>query len=72
MRFEHQGLDWPRVGLGHPTIVPYGLFQLGDGDSVLIGVQNDREFVRLCKEVLERPELDRHGPAIRAESGTAT
>ena len=57
LRFEQQGLDWPRVGLGHPTIVPYGLFELGDGDSVLIGVQNDREFVRLCNEVLDRPEL---------------
>lgn len=57
LSFEQQGLDWPRVGLGHPTIVPYGLFQLGDGDSVLIGVQNDREFVRLCHEVLDQPEL---------------
>ena len=57
LRFEQHGLDWPRVGLGHPTIVPYGLFQLGDGHSVLIGVQNDREFVRLCNEVLEQPEL---------------
>ncbi|MDE2979282.1 MAG: CoA transferase, partial [Acidobacteriota bacterium] len=57
LRFEQQGLDWPRVGLGHPTIVPYGLFELGDGDSVLIGVQNDREFVRLCNEVLDQPEL---------------
>ncbi|MDE2851950.1 MAG: CaiB/BaiF CoA-transferase family protein [Acidobacteriota bacterium] len=57
LRFEQQGLDWPRVGLGHPTIVPYGLFQLSDGDSVLIGVQNDREFVRLCNEVLDQPEL---------------
>ena len=57
LRFEQQGLEWPRVGLGHPTIVPYGLFQLGDGDSVLIGVQNDREFVRLCNEVLDQPEL---------------
>ena len=57
LSFEQQGLDWPRVGLGHPTIVPYGLFQLGDGDSVLMGVQNDREFVRLCHEVLDQPEL---------------
>ncbi len=57
LRFEQQGLEWPRVGLGHPTIVPYGLFQLGDGDSVLIGVQNDREFVRLCNDVLDQPEL---------------
>ncbi len=52
LRLEQHGLDWPRVGLGHPTIVPYGLFQLGDGNSVLIGVQNDREFARLCSDVL--------------------
>ena len=57
MRFEQLGVKWPRVGIGHPTIVPYGLFELGDGSSVLIGVQNDREFERLCTEVLEQPEL---------------
>jgi crotonobetainyl-CoA:carnitine CoA-transferase CaiB-like acyl-CoA transferase len=57
LRFEQQGLDWPRIGMGHPTIVPYGAFDLGDGDAVLIGVQNDREFARLCNEVLEQPEL---------------
>lgn len=57
LRFEQLGQDWPRVGLGHPGIVPYGVFELADGDSVLIGVQNDREWLRLCTEVLEQPEL---------------
>ncbi len=73
LRLEQHGQDWPRVGLGHPTIVPYGLFDLGDGDSVLIGVQNDREFVRLCHEVLDRPELAEAFPrnADRAENRDA-
>ena len=72
LHFEQLGLDWPRVGIGHPTIVPYGVFELGDGASVLIGVQNDAEFVRLCDHVLERPDLAEAFPhnADRAEGRT--
>ena len=57
LRFEQLGQEWPRVGLGHPSIVPYGAFELGDGSSVLIGIQNDREWKRFCRKVLARPEL---------------
>jgi crotonobetainyl-CoA:carnitine CoA-transferase CaiB-like acyl-CoA transferase len=48
-----------RTGLSHPGIAPYGPFRSGEGDTVLIAVQNEREWLRLCEEVLERPELAR-------------
>jgi crotonobetainyl-CoA:carnitine CoA-transferase CaiB-like acyl-CoA transferase/hydroxyacyl-ACP dehydratase HTD2-like protein with hotdog domain len=48
-----------RVGIRHPSIVPYGAYQTGDGVKVVIGIQNDREFQRFCDIVCERPELAR-------------
>lgn len=36
------------VGLQHPSIAPYGAFPTADGKSVLIAVQNEREWQRLC------------------------
>jgi itaconate CoA-transferase len=41
-----------RVGLGHPTISPYGVFIAKDGKPILISIQNDREWRSLCKGVL--------------------
>ena len=45
------------VGLRHPSIAPYGAFPCSDGKSVLIAVQNEREWVRLCAAVFNDPEL---------------
>lgn len=45
------------MGTSHPTIAPYGAFAAADGASLLIAVQNDREWARLCLDVLESPEL---------------
>jgi formyl-CoA transferase len=41
-----------RMGVDHPTIAPYGAFESGDGQRLLLAVQNDREWQRLCAEVL--------------------
>lgn len=46
-----------RLGLKHPTIAPYGAFECADGKAVLISIQNEREWVRLCADVLQMPEL---------------
>ncbi|WP_017934987.1 CoA transferase [Nocardioides sp. Iso805N] len=46
-----------RTGARHATIAPYGPFVAGDGETVLLAVQNQREWVRLCEEVLELPGL---------------
>ncbi len=53
------GTSPPRTGAAHATIVPYGPFKAGDGNTVFLGVQNEREFARLCEQVLLRPELAR-------------
>lgn len=47
----------PRTGAAHATIHPYGPFPTGDGRSVMLGIQNDREWGAFCEQVLERPEL---------------
>jgi itaconate CoA-transferase len=47
----------PRTGASHATIAPYGPFATGDGKSVFLGIQNEREWARFCAEVLERPEV---------------
>jgi itaconate CoA-transferase len=48
-----------RTGASHATIYPYGLFKSGDGKAVLVGLQNEREWVAFCKIVLQRPDLAR-------------
>ena len=47
----------PRTGAAHATIVPYGPFTAGDGKSVFLGIQNEREFARFCEQVLGQPDL---------------
>jgi len=47
----------PRAGASHATIQPYGPFPAGDGATVMLGVQNEREWAVFCSEVLRRPEL---------------
>jgi formyl-CoA transferase len=46
-----------RTGARHATIAPYGPFVAGDGEAVLLAVQNQREWLRLCAEVLEVADL---------------
>jgi crotonobetainyl-CoA:carnitine CoA-transferase CaiB-like acyl-CoA transferase len=47
----------PRTGASHATIYPYGPFPAGDGKIVMLGLQNEREWVAFCDKVLHRPEL---------------
>jgi len=47
----------PRAGAAHATIFPYGPFPAGDGHSVMLGLQNEREWQAFCAKVLQRPEL---------------
>ncbi len=47
----------PRAGAAHATIYPYGPFPVGDGGTVIFGVQNEREWRAFCEQVLEQPEL---------------
>ena len=47
----------PRSGARHASIAPYGPFAGADGETVFLGLQNEREWVRFCEVALERPEL---------------
>jgi itaconate CoA-transferase len=47
----------PRSGAAHATIYPYGPFPAGDGKTVMLGLQNEREWLIFCEQVLQRPEL---------------
>jgi itaconate CoA-transferase len=49
----------PRAGAAHATIYPYGPFTAGDGRTVMLGLQNEREWVLFCERVLRQPELAR-------------
>jgi itaconate CoA-transferase len=47
----------PRAGASHATIYPYGPFLAGDGKSVMLGLQNEREWAVFCEKVLLQPAL---------------
>ncbi|RCW69170.1 CaiB/BaiF CoA transferase family protein [Pseudorhodoferax soli] len=47
----------PRTGASHATIYPYGPFPAGDGGTVMLGLQNEREWASFCTTVLQQPTL---------------
>jgi len=51
------GIPFQRSGPNHATIYPYGLFHAGDGKTLMLGIQNEREWRVFCERVLKRPEL---------------
>ena len=53
----YTGTPPPRTGTSHATIAPYGTFRTAGGGSVQLAVQNDREWRRLCDQVLGRPAV---------------
>lgn len=57
LQTRYGGKPPARVGLKHPTIAPYGAYDCADGKAVLISIQNEREWVRLCAEVLDHADL---------------
>lgn len=48
LHFDYSGKAPTRVGLAHPSIAPYGEFVLAGGQTILIAVQNEREWRALC------------------------
>ena len=57
LHYDYGGKAPERVGLHHPSIAPYGKYRCGDGASVVIAIQNEREWDRFCHTVLELPTL---------------
>jgi itaconate CoA-transferase len=46
-----------RMALAHPSIAPYGVFHSKDGKGILISIQSEREWKKLCADVLDKPDL---------------
>lgn len=57
LQFAYGGKVPERAGLNHPTIAPYGAYACADGKSVLISIQNEREWAGFCGEVLGNASL---------------
>ena len=57
LHHDYGGKGPERVGLAHPSIAPYGTFATVDGRLVAIAIQNEREWARLCADVLGAPAL---------------
>lgn len=57
LHFDYGGKAPERVGLNHPSIAPYGGFELSDGRQVVLSIQNEREWVQFCEGVLQRPDI---------------
>ena len=47
----------PRSAASHATIYPYGPFAAGDGGTVMLGLQNEREWKVFCEVVLQDAAL---------------
>jgi itaconate CoA-transferase len=58
MYYAHDGAaPPPRTGAAHATIFPDGPFPTGDGKTVVLGLQNEREWSVFCEQVLLQPAL---------------
>jgi crotonobetainyl-CoA:carnitine CoA-transferase CaiB-like acyl-CoA transferase len=47
----------PRSAAAHASIYPYGPFQAGDGGTVMLGLQNEREWKQFCELALQNAAL---------------
>ncbi|WGS52357.1 CoA transferase [Paraburkholderia sp. D15] len=58
MYYAFEGATPPsRAGAAHATIYPYGPFPAGDGKTVMLGLQNEREWALFCEKVLRMPGI---------------
>ncbi|MGB0384041.1 MAG: CaiB/BaiF CoA transferase family protein [Ardenticatenaceae bacterium] len=57
MQYDYGGKAPKRVGMNHPSIAPYGGYKSKEGEMVVISIQNNREWARFCRQVLERPDM---------------
>lgn len=56
--YAYDNADPPvRSGAAHATIYPYGPFAVGDGSTVMLGIQNEREWASFCALVIGNSAL---------------
>ncbi|AZG45775.1 CaiB/BaiF CoA transferase family protein [Gordonia insulae] len=54
---RHTGIDQQPRGMGSPAVAPYGAYPTADGQTVVLGTTNDREWQRLSSDILQREDL---------------
>lgn len=54
---RHSGIDQQPLGMSSPAVAPYGAYDTADGQTVVLGTTNDREWQRLARDILARPDL---------------
>ncbi|KAI9927184.1 hypothetical protein MW887_003568 [Aspergillus wentii] len=58
MYYTYENAPGPTpAGASHAAIYPYGPFETGDGKSVMLGIQNEREWANFCEKVLRNSEV---------------
>lgn len=60
LHFEHIARETRRHGLAHASIYPYRPFLCADRHRIVIAAQNNAEWIRLCRAVVDRPDLANH------------
>ncbi|WP_280260259.1 CaiB/BaiF CoA transferase family protein [Nocardia abscessus] len=54
---RHTGVDQQPLGMSSPAVAPYGAYATADGRTVVLGTTNDREWQRLTRDLIGRPDL---------------
>ncbi len=54
---HHSGIDQQPLGMSSPAVAPYGAYLTADGQTVVLGTTNDREWQRLARDILQRNDL---------------
>jgi crotonobetainyl-CoA:carnitine CoA-transferase CaiB-like acyl-CoA transferase len=54
---RYAGTDLEPNGVSSPAVAPYGAYPTADGQTLVLGTTNDREWQRLALDVLGRPDL---------------
>ncbi|MBJ7412057.1 MAG: CoA transferase [Phenylobacterium sp.] len=57
LHHDYGGRAPGRSGMHHPSIAPYGAYSAGDGKEVVLAVQNEREWLAFCDNVLAKADL---------------
>ena len=57
LHYDYAKTIQPRVGINHATISPYGGYACADGSSIVMAIQNEREWRNFLGDVLSRPDL---------------
>ncbi|MDC1254910.1 CoA transferase [Paracoccaceae bacterium] len=60
LQSNYSGIDTKPAGLRHPTIAPYGAHTTKDEKTIIIAVQNEREWERFCEVILSDKKITKH------------